>query len=133
MSNEDTLQKGNEALIAEMLRDAEKTKVEGELDKNPVIHKGDAELPAPMTVKQISGAGYVWMYDSRTGEKLPCLYYMLPQKLRTRRPDGSFRFTTTDPGFRPKAGTILCMLHPKGENREHYNELGFRICKKANL
>jgi|SRR3972149_2288819 len=131
MSNEATL--NNEALIAEMLRDAKKAEVPSELDRNPVIHKGDADQPAPMMVKEMTNAGYVWIYDTRTGERIPCISYMVRQKLQTRRPDGSFRFNVTDPGFRPKAGTIKCMLHKEAENREHFNELGFRICPKANL
>ena len=57
MVNEDT-QTENEALIAEMLRDAKKVNLESDLIKHPVISKGDATSP-PMTVKQISGAGYV--------------------------------------------------------------------------
>lgn len=123
----------NEALIQEMLRDAQKAEVDSDLKRNPVIHSGDEELPAPMTVKEMTNAGYVWMYDTRTGEQIPCLYYMLPSKLRTRRPDGSFVFTTNDPGFRPKSGTIKCMLHPDNPDRDHYNELGFRTCPKANI
>jgi hypothetical protein len=123
----------NEALIQEMLRDAQKAEVDSDLIRNPVIHKGDEDLAAPMTVKEMTSAGYVWIFDTRTGERVPCIYYMIAQKLRTKRPDGSFRFTTSDPGFRPKHGTIKCMLHPEHENREHYDELGFRTCKKDNI
>ncbi len=127
------IEKGNEALIAEMLRDAQKAEVVSELSKNPVLHKGDETLPAPMTVKEITGAGYLWVWDTRTFEKLPILYYMLPQRLRDRRPDGSFRFTTTDPNQTPKHGTVRCLLHPEREERKHFDELGFRICNKHNL
>ena len=129
---EDT-QKTQEALIQEMLRDAKVGEVPSSLRTDPVIHKGDETLQAPMTVKEISSAGYVWVWDSRTYEKIPVLYYMLPSKLRQRRPDGSFRFTTTDPGKLPARGTIKCMLHPDGENRKHYDELGFRVCLKGNI
>ena len=122
-----------ENLIQEMLRDAKKGEIPSELQSQPVLHRGDAELPAPMTVKEISSAGYVWVWDSRTYEKIPVLYYMLPSKLRLRRPDGSFRFTTVDPGKLPARGSIKCMLHPEAENREHYNELGFRVCLKSNI
>ena len=134
---EDTLQKKveqeNEALIAEMLRNAEKIELPSELKTNPVIHKGDAVLEAPMVVKEISSAGYVWVWDSRTFEKMPILYYMLPSRLRERRPDGSFRFTTVDPGKEPQRGTIKCRLHSDSPDRAHYNELGFRVCKKDNI
>jgi len=124
---------GNQALIDEMIRDAKPAQVESELAKNPVVHKGDETLGAPMVVKEISSAGYVWVWDTRTFDRLPVLYYMLPQKLRQRREDGSFRFTTRDPGKLPKRGTIKCLLHEKGESREHYNTLGFVSCRKENI
>lgn len=133
MEDTQTTTQDNEALIAEMMRDAQLTKTPSELRDSPVVHKGDAEMPAPMTVKEISSAGYVYVWDSRTFEKYAVLYYMLPQKLRQRREDGSFRFTTTDPGKKPKRGTIKCMLHKNGENRKHYDELGFRVCNKQNI
>ena len=128
---EDT--QNNEALIAEALRDAQLTEIPSSLRDEPVIHRGDETLEAPMTVKEISSAGYVWIWDSRTFEKAPCLYYMLPYKLRQRRPDGSFIFRTTDPGELPKRGEIKCMLHPDAENRKHYALLGFRTCPKDNI
>ena len=128
-----TTEQENEALIAEMLRDAQKVELPSELTKEPVIHKGDETLQAPMVVKEISSAGYVYVWDSRSFEKIPILYYMLPSKLRQRRPDGSFRFTTVNPGKLPVRGTLKCMLHAEGENREHYNALGFRACRKSNI
>lgn len=123
----------NETLIQEMLRDAQKTEIPSELRENPIIHRGDEEMPAPMTVKEISGPGYVWIWDTRTFKKVPVLYYMLPSKLRQRRPDGSYRFTTTDPGKQPVRGTIKCMLHKDSPERAHYDELGFRVCIKDNI
>ena len=123
----------NEVLIQEMLRGAEKADVSGELEKNPVIHKGDNTLEAPMTVKEISSAGYVWIYDTRSFERLPGLYYMLPQKLRQRRPDGSFRFTTSQPKEQPYRGSIKCLLHPDSPDREEYDKKGFRVCLKSNI
>lgn len=135
---EDTLQdkaaeQENENLIQEMLREAQPAKVEGDLSKNPIIHRGSEELPVPMVVKEIKSSGYVWIYDTRTGERIPCIYYMVAQKMRERRQDGSYRFTTKDPGFRPKKGSVICMLHPDHPNRAHYDDLGFRVCKKSNL
>ncbi len=130
---EDTLTQDNEALIQEALRDAKKVELPSSLRDEPVIHKGDETLEAPMTVKQTSSAGYVYVWDTRTYEKIPIIYYMLPSKMRLRRKDGSFRFTTTDPKKLPKRGKIKCMLHKGGENREHYNTLGFRVCPKENI
>lgn len=134
---EDTLQKNieleNEALIQEMLRSAQPTEIESEFSKNPIIHKGDETAPAPIVVNKISSAGYVYVWETDTHEKIPILYYMLPSKLRSRRPDGSYRFTTIDPGVKPVRGAVKCMLHKDAENREHYRELGFRTCPKNTL
>lgn len=123
----------NESLIQEMIRDAEKVNLKDEFSSNPVVHKGDADLDAPMVAKEVSTAGYVWVWETRTYEKLPVLYYMLPAKLRQRRPDGSFRFTTVDPKKDPRRGTLKCFLHKDDPNRKHYDEMGFRLCSKANL
>ena len=128
-----TLEQENEALIAQALRDAKLTQLPSSLTSDPVIHKGDETLEAPMTVKELSGPGHVWVWDSRTFERIPILYYMLPQKMRTKRVDGSYRFTTVDPGQKPKRGTIKCMLHKDGKNRKHYDDLGFRVCPKDNI
>lgn len=127
------IEQDNEALIQEALRDAKVHELPGELTTNPIVHRGDETLQAPMTVKEISSAGYVHVWDSRTYERFNVLYYMLPQKLRQRRKDGSFRFTTNDPKQEPKHGTIKCLLHLDGENRAHYDELGFRTCPKHNI
>ena len=122
----------NEVLIAEMLRDAEKATVPSE-EEDPVIHRGDDVLGAPMVVKEISNAGYVYVYDTHSYDKIPILSYMLAQKLRQKRPDGSYRFTATDPKKLPIRGTIKCLLHPDRPEREYYNSLGFRTCQKSNL
>lgn len=127
------IEQDNEALIQEALRDAQLSETPSDLRNNPVLHKGDAEIPAPMTVKEISSAGYAWIWDTRTFEKVPVLYYMLQSKLRKKRDDGSYRFTAFDPGEKPIRGTIKCMLHKDGENRKHYDELGFRVCNKENI
>jgi len=128
-----TMEQENEALIQEALRDAKPTELPGDLTANPVIHRGDETLEAPMTVKEISSAGHVYVWDSRTFEKIPILYYMLPSKLRLRRQDGSFRFTTSDPHRLPKRGSIKCLLHKNSPQRVHFNELGFRVCPKDNI
>lgn len=120
----------NETLVEEMLRDAQTFEPPVE---TPVIHRGDGELDAPMIVKEMTSAGYVYVWDSRTGEKMPVLYYMLAQKLRTRRPDGSYRFTTKDPKITPYRGKLKCYLHKDHPDRVKMDTLGFRICIKDNI
>ncbi|MBU0906647.1 MAG: hypothetical protein KKE05_00655, partial [Nanoarchaeota archaeon] len=115
------------------LRDAKLVEVPSELKDQPVIHRGDGDVPAPMTVKEISSAGYVQVWDSRTGREAPVLYYMLPTKLRERRQDGSFIWTTNDPKVRPPRGQHRCFLHKDGPNRKLYDSMGLRTCKKDNI
>jgi hypothetical protein len=128
-----TTDQEQEALIQEMMRGVETHELPGDLSRNPVIHRGDAEQPAPMVVNTISSAGYVYMWDTRTFAKIPVLRYLLEKKLRQRREDGSFRFTTIDPRRPMVQGSIKCILHPDNENRKHFNELGFRSCPKNNI
>ncbi|KKN72890.1 hypothetical protein LCGC14_0405940 [marine sediment metagenome] len=132
MTTKETLT-DNESLIQEALRDAKLVDLPSGLKKNPVIHKGDETLDAPMTVKELSSAGYVYVWDSRTFERAPVLYYMLPSILRRRREDGSFIWTTNDPKQLPKKGTHKCLLHKDSPNRERFDEMGLRVCKKSNI
>jgi len=122
-----------EALVQEMLRDTKPVELPSDLTAHPVIHKGDESLEAPMIVREITSAGYVYVWDTKSFEKIPILYYMLPAKMRERRPDGSYRFTTNEPKEKPYRGSIKCFLHKDDPNRKHYDELGFRYCTKENL
>ena len=128
----DTL-KDNEGLIQEALREAKLVELPSELKREPVIHRGDEELDAPMTVKELTSAGYVYVWDSRTYVRAPVLYYMLPSILRRRREDGSFIWTTNDPKQLPQRGTMKCLLHKDCLDREEYDKMGFRTCKKSNI
>lgn len=132
MTEKDTLQ-DNESLIQEALRDAKLVDLPSKLKEDPVIHRGDEELDAPMTVKELSSAGYVYVWDSRTFERAPVLYYMLPSILRRRREDGSFIWTTNDPKRLPKRGTLKCLLHKDSPDRKEYDKMGLRTCKKSNI
>ncbi len=123
----------NESLIAEQLRDAKLVDVPSELKANPVIHRGGDELDAPMTVKELSSAGYVYIWDTRTFKRAPVLYYMLASILRRRRDDGSFIWTTNDPKQLPKRGTHKCLLHKDSTDRVRFDGMGLRTCKKSNI
>ena len=128
-----TEEESNDTLIQEMLRDAETAEVSSEIKEHPVINEGTSEMPAPMVAKEISSAGYRYVYNRVTGEKIPVLYYMVPQVLRKKDASGKLRFTVYNPGVKQKKGTHKCWLHPDSPNRDHFDELGFRSCKKANL
>ena len=133
MTTKDTLTEDNEALIAEMLADAKTVELPSELRENPIIHRGDDELEAPMTVKELTSAGYVYLWDSRTYERAPVLRYMANEVLRRRREDGSRIWTAVDPHKRPKRGTHKCLLHQDSPSRAEYDAMGLRTCKKSNI
>lgn len=123
----------NEKLLEEIMRDAEVAGEPGELAKKQVLHKGDDEMPSPMITAELKSAGYVYIYDTRTGDRSKCNRNMLVQHLKKKRDDGSTVFTTKNPGITPKKGTFKCMLHPDDPNRKHYDELGLPTCRKDNL
>ena len=119
--------------LEEMLRDAEVAPEPGDSMQDKVIHKGDEDLPTPMVRSTMESAGYVYIYDTKTGERSTANRNMLRQLLRRKRPDKSRVFTTVKPPFEPKRGTYKCKLHLEDPNRGHYEEMGFPICPKGNL
>ena len=119
-------------MLEEKMRDAEKVDEPGELAQHPIIHKGDEMLPAQMTATMES-AGYVYIYNTKTGDRSLCNRNMLARKLQQKRPDGSFVFTTVKPKITPRVGTYKCPLHRDALNRKHYDDLGFPVCSKDNL
>ena len=119
------------AEILEQMETAQKAPEPEAGDK--VVNKGDKENPAPAIISSISSAGYVYMWDSVTGEKSVTNRNMLPTQLKKKRPDGSRVFTVVDPGIPVRRGSLKCMLHPKDPNRERYSQLGLAVCKKENI
>ena len=86
-----------------------------------------------MSPIKMQSAGYVYIYDTKTGDRSVCNRNMLATHLGKRRKDGSLIFTTRKPKVSPKMGTLKCMLHSDEPNRYHYDELGLATCRKANL
>lgn len=123
----------NKKLIEEMVREAETVNTPTETNKNPIVHEGDKDLDAPMTITELSKRQWAYIYDNRTGERSLCNVNMLRQKLGQKRPDGSFVFTTSKPNIAPKRGNLKCMLHADSEKREYYDKLGLPSCRKSNL
>lgn len=123
----------NETLILEMQARAQTAKEPGTLGTKDVVHKGDGDLPAPMVISQLQSAGYVYVYDTKTGERSLVNRNMLPSQLKKKHEDGSYAFTTVKPAIVPRRGTLKCSLHPDDPNFKRYLELGFPTCKKANL
>jgi hypothetical protein len=113
--------------IEERIRDSEKAPEPGTWGE-----KIDGE-EFPMTATELKSAGYVYIYDTKTGERSLCNNNMLAQHLRKKRTDGSYVFTTQKPRVTPQRGTLKCMLHPDDPNRTHYDDLGLPTCRKSNL
>jgi hypothetical protein len=118
---EDTMEQ-----IEEQIRDAEPV-------KESEVRLDNTEPLTEMTPVKMQSAGYVYIYDTRTGERSVCNRNMLPAHLGKRRADGSIVFTTRKPQISPKRGTLKCILHPSNPNRGHYDELGLPTCPKATL
>ncbi len=120
----------NTMLLEEMLSRAEKAPEPGSNER--VVSRGDAETP-PMVITELKSADYVYIYETSTGERSVANRNMLVSLLRIENPDGAPRFTTQKPNYEPKRGTLKCILHPDAIGREHYDELGLPVCKKANI
>jgi len=128
MTLEDTT--NNDVLIEEMLRDAKEAPEPGAGDK--IVHRGDEGQPAPMTISELTSAGWVYIYEISDGRRSVANRNMLPQLLKVKV-NGKPRFTTRKPDYEPKRGTLKCLLHKDDTNREHYAELGFTTCRKSNI
>jgi hypothetical protein len=102
------------------------------LAKGEVVSKDAAEA-SPMNVTELTSAGWVYIYDTKTHERSITNKNMLRAQLLKKRPDGSTVFTTSKPDEVPFRGTLKCLLHPDDPNRGHYDELGLPVCKKSNL
>jgi len=123
----------NQALIEEMVKEAEKVGEPGEVTKGGVIHAGSDDVPSPMIMSELKSAGHTYIYNTRTGDQSIVNLNMLRRKLQLKRADNSPVFTTVKPKVLPKLGEYKCLLHPNDPNRKHYDELGLAVCPKAHL
>jgi len=122
-----------DANIEQMIRDIQQVPEPGTTKPGQVLSDGKDTEGVPVTVGAISSAGYVMVYDSRTGEPSLCNKNMLPAQLKKKREDGSYVFTLNKPAIKLKRGQLKCILHPDNPKRAHYDEMGLPVCKKANL
>lgn len=86
-----------------------------------------------MSLKELTSAGWVYVWNTKTGDRSICNRNMLRKQLKKRHPDGTPAFTTSEPSIKPYRGTFKCLLHPDGENRAHYDEIGLPVCRKSNI
>ena len=111
----------------EQIRNAE------EVAESQITLEGDKNADIEGQVAEVKSAGYVKMYDTKTGELSLCNRNVLRHHLEKKRSDGSFVFTTVKPKFAPKRGKLKCMLHTDSPDRETYNLMGLPVCIKSNL
>lgn len=121
-----------DTLIAAMVDMAESGPEPGDMRAKDVIHRGDDEYPLPVVAGDIKSAGYAIIYDTKTG--LPSLTNrnMLATQFKKVHEDGTRAFSPR-PTVKPKIGKTKCLLHADDPNRAHWDDLGFPVCRKANL
>lgn len=123
----------SESVIDQMLR-AGNAPEPGDFMANRVVARGgDEEQPAQIIAENLTSAGHVYVYDTKTGDRSTISRNMLELQFRKRHPDGTRAFTLTQPSVIPARGTHLCLLHTDGPNRREYDRFGFKTCPKANL
>lgn len=106
----------------------------GTLIPGQVLEGGGEDTP-PTIVGSLTSAGYVYIYNTRSGEQSITNRNMLPTQLKKHFTDGAKErvFTLVEPAVKPRRGTIKCILHPDQPWRAHYDEVGFPTCMKANI
>lgn len=122
----------NDDLIAAMQGMGESAPEPGTFRVKDVIHAGDGDVPAPILAAALDSAGYVYIYDRKTGERSVTSRNMLPAQLRKLNVDGEKMFTLQAPAKPPERGHFKCWLH--GDNRRpEYDKWGLPVCRKGNL
>ena len=116
--------------VQEELRDAEMAKEPGDISVGSVLSHSNG---ITMTASELQSAGYVYVYDNRTGDRSVINRNMLQQQLEKRREDGSYAFTTQKPDFERVYGDVKCLLHKDDPNRSTYDNMGLAYCTKDNL
>ena len=119
-----------EKSIQEELRDAEVAEEPGNMKPGAVVGNSNGMT---MTAAELQSAGYVYVYDNRTGDRSVVNRNMLEQQLGKRRDDGTYAFTTTKPEFERQYGGLKCLLHKEDPNRAEYDRMGLTYCTKDNL
>jgi len=123
-----------DAQIKKWVIEAEEAPEPGASIKNTLLQKGDFETEASVKISSIRSAGYVKVYNTETGDESLCNRNMLDSQLRKRLPSGKLAFSIYPiEGLKPNVGTLKCMLHSEGPNRDAYDEMGLPVCPKSNI
>ena len=120
--------------IEELMQQVEEAEEPGELKEGQVVYHGNDEMPLTPRVHSVESAGYVYIYNTKTGDRSMTNRNMLQDQLKKTFPeDGARVFTTIKPAFEPPRGTYKCLLHVDGPNRAHYDAIGLATCTKDDL
>ena len=122
-----------EKMTVELIEEAEPAPEPGSFNRRQVIHSPSDTFPIDVQVASLESAGYVYVYDTETGERSVINRNMLETQLSKLRPDGTRFFTTVKPAFEPVKGTLKCLLHKDDPDRGQYDIWGFPTCNKSNL
>ena len=121
----------NKESVQEMLRDAEAAEEPGNMKPGSIVGNSNGMT---MTASELSSAGWVYVYNVRTGDRSTVNRNMLEQQLQKKFDDGTFAFSTRKPeGVEPPRGKIKCLLHKDDPDRELYRQMGLPECIKDNL
>ena len=119
--------------IMEMMQVAEDAPEPGTFDRRAAIHAPDASVPLSVQIAALESAGYVYVYDVRTGSRSIVNRNMLSSQLDKRDEDNTRIFSTVKPDIEPVQGDYKCLLHADQPERNHYDSMGLARCKKENL
>ena len=122
-----------EKMTVELIEEAEVAPEPGNFDRRQVIHSSSDVFPMEVQLSSLESAGYVYVYDTKTGSRSVVNRNMLETQLSKLRPDGTRFFTTVKPAFEPVKGTLKCLLHKDDPDRGQYDSWGFATCSKSNL
>ena len=121
----------NKESVQEMLRDAEAAEEPGNIKPGSIVGNTNGMT---MTTSELSSAGWVYVYNVRTGDRSTVNRNMLEQQLQKKFEDGTFAFSTRKPeGIEPVRGKIKCLLHKDDPNRKLYDQMGLPVCRKATI
>jgi hypothetical protein len=123
----------DDAILEQLVQEAEEAQEPGTLNLREVLHKGDDELATPMVVSALKSAGYVPMWTTDTHELRLTNKNMLRTQLQKKRADGSPVFTTRRPTQKPHRGTYKCPLHAESDTRRVADTYGLPYCTKDDI
>lgn len=134
----DILPEEQSAVIARMVAEAEAAPEPGSLYTGQALKDVDTGSEATegtaQVVRLIKSAGYVTVYDSRTGASSLCNRNMLTAIFAKTYPDAPFeRVFLTKPTKIPKRGSILCFLNSGHPENKQYADMGFPTCRGRHI